>query len=163
MKKCLIIGATLLAVLTGASAGEIGHYNGGVLNIRDTFEPPEPGFYGAVYNYFYRTERLNNGSGDKISSININPGPGPGVNLGLDIDLDMYVLVPAVLWASPYKVLGAKYAAYIAPSFANTSLSASLETARGRGGSVDSSSFGVGDLYVQPLRSGCSGGSHTGI
>ena len=37
---------------------EIGHFNGGVMNMRD-YVMPEPGFYGAMYNYFYTTGQLN--------------------------------------------------------------------------------------------------------
>jgi hypothetical protein len=56
--------------------GEIGHYAGGLVNIRDVIMPPAPGVYAAVYNYYYTTDQLNNANGDKISSVNINPGPG---------------------------------------------------------------------------------------
>ena len=51
-----ILAAALISALalatTVAQAGEIGHYAGGFMNIRDFFLPPEPGFYGAVYNYW---------------------------------------------------------------------------------------------------------------
>jgi hypothetical protein len=33
-----------------AGAGEIGHYAGGLMNIRD-LAVPEPGLYGALYDY----------------------------------------------------------------------------------------------------------------
>lgn len=140
----------LISALIGGRAGEISHFNGGIENIRD-YLVPEPGVYGVVYNYFYTTDRLNDNNGNKVNSVTVNPGPGPGLTLGVDVNVDMYALVPAVIWVTPWKILCAKYGAYIAPSFANTSLGASLDTARGRGGSVDSSSFGVGDLYVQPV------------
>ena len=42
----------------------------------------------------------------------INPRGGPGVTLDVDIDLDVYVLAPALLWVSPWKILGAKYGAF---------------------------------------------------
>jgi len=53
-------------------AAEIGHFNGGLLNIQDYFVP-EPGLYGILYNYFYTTDRLNDRHGDEIHSITINP------------------------------------------------------------------------------------------
>jgi hypothetical protein len=38
-----------LAAAGTARAGEIGHYAGGLMNIRD-LAVPEPGLYGALYN-----------------------------------------------------------------------------------------------------------------
>jgi hypothetical protein len=67
------------------------------------------------------------------------------------MDVKMYVFAPVLMWATPWQFLGAKYAAYIAPTFANSSLDAAVSTALGRGGSISQSTFGVGDLYVQPI------------
>jgi hypothetical protein len=132
------------------SAAEIGHYNGALFNIRDYFVP-EPGVYAALYNYFYTTDRLNDRKGNKVKSVTINPGGGPGVTVGVDVDVDTYVLAPALMWVSNWKLFGAKYGDLIAPTFANASVHAQLSTATGRGGSVDTSGFGVGDLWVQPI------------
>jgi len=147
MKRNLIVSITtttaLLAALT-AQAGDVGHFLGGIYDIRDYFVPAESGVYGGAYNYYYRTERFNNNNGDKV-----NTGP-----LGLttfDFDVKMYALAVPVIWVTPYEILGAKYAAYIAPSFANSSLDANINTALNRGGSIKGSSFGVGDLFAQPL------------
>jgi hypothetical protein len=61
------------------------------------------------------------------------------------------------VWVSDWKFLGAKYAAYLAPSFASSSVGASLSAASGSGRSGGvSSEFGVGDLFVQPLWLGWS-------
>ena len=50
--RTLSLAAMIAAVtVIDARAGEIGHFNGGFLNIRD-YVMPDP-FYGAVYNYFY--------------------------------------------------------------------------------------------------------------
>ncbi len=57
--------AAIMAALTlvlNAHAGEIGHFNGGVMNIRD-YVMPDPGFYTATYNYFHTTGQLNNSNG----------------------------------------------------------------------------------------------------
>jgi hypothetical protein len=154
--KCLttimLLTVAIGAVAFTAHAAEIGHYNGGLLNIRDFFVP-EPGFYGALYNYFYHTGRLNDRYGDEITSITITPRGGRGVTLGVDVSVDLYALAPVLTWVTDLKPLGLplKYAAIIAPSFANSSLGATLSTATGRGGTVDVSSFGVGDLFVQPV------------
>jgi len=147
--------AVLLAAAFSAQAGEIGHFNPGVPNIRD-FAMPEPGFYGVVYNYFYRTGRLNDRNGDEIKSVTIKPGPGPGVTLDVAVNVDVYALAPTFIWVSNWKVLGAKYGAYISPSFANSSVGASLATQSGSGRDAKTSQFDVGDLFVQPLWLGWS-------
>lgn len=145
-----ILAAVSIATATIARAGEIGHFNGGVMDIRDYFMPAEPGIYGVVYNYYYFTTRLNNASGDKISSVNVNTPGGP-VPVNLGINLHMYALIPAIVWSTPCTFLGARYGGYIAPSFANNSLEANLSIANTVGGSINNSSFGVGDLYAQPI------------
>ena len=143
--------ACLLAVAIGtAHAADVGHYEHGLMNIRD-YAVPDPGFYFADYNYYYTTTRLNDGSGNKINSITIKPGPGPGLTLKVNVDVDIYANAPTLIWVTPWKLLGAKYGAYIAPSFANSSLDAGLSTENGRGVNPSTSSFGVGDLFVMPV------------
>lgn len=146
----VILAAVSSAALTVAQAGEIGHFNGGIMDIRDYFLTSDPGIYGVVYNYYYWTTRLNNGDGDKISSVNVNT-PGGTVPVNVGVDLHMYAVIPALVWSTPWTFLGAKYGGYIAPSFANNSLEANLNIANTVGGSFNNSSFGVGDLYVQPI------------
>ena len=91
MKNCLLlIAAASSTAITIAQAGEIGHFNGGVLDIRDYFVPAEPGFYGLVYNYYYFTDRVNNRNGDKISSVDINTPSGP-----VTVERMVWVLVSA--------------------------------------------------------------------
>jgi hypothetical protein len=121
-----------------------------VPNIRD-FAMPEPGFYGVLYNYGYTTDRLNDSGGNHVNSVTIKPGPGPGVTLGVNMDVDVYAVAPTFIWVSPWKILGAKYGAYISPSFGNTSVGASLTTQTGSGRNADDSQFAQGDLFVQPL------------
>ena len=140
-----------LALLTRTTHGaEIGHYVPGLLNIRD-FAMPEPGVYGVLYNYFYTSDRLNDRNGDEITAVTINPLGGPGVTLRVDVDVDVYALAPTLIWVSPWTLFGAKYGAYIAPTFANTSVGASLATESGFGVDAETSQFNVGDLFVQPL------------
>ena len=104
-----------LALSTSTTHGaEIGHYGPGLPNIRD-FVVPAPGVYGVLYNYFYLSDRLNDGDGNEVNSVTINPRRGPGVTLDVDVDLDTYVLAPVFIWVSPWKLLGAKYGAYITP------------------------------------------------
>ena len=146
-----VLGAATLAVSLGtAHAAEIGHFAPGVLGIRD-FAVPEPGLYGVLYNYYYSTDRLNDADGNRVDSVTINPGPGPGVTLDLDVDVDVYAVAPTFIWVSNKKVLGAKFAAYISPSFSDSSVAASLTTASGTGRSAEGSQFDVADMFVQPL------------
>ena len=72
-----VADAAIWAVALNAHAAELGHYNGGLLNIRDYFVPA-PGLYGGLYNYFYTTDRLNDRHGDEITSVTINPRGGRG-------------------------------------------------------------------------------------
>ena len=146
----LLAVALLMAPALRSEAGETSHYNPGIMNIRD-FVVPEPGFYGVLYYYGYTTDQLNDRHGNKINSVTINPGPGPGVTLGVDVNVDLYALAPTFIWVSDWKILGAKYAAYIAPSFANANVSAALSTQTGSGRGIDESHFGVGDLFVEPV------------
>lgn len=140
-----LLAAALVSALAfttvAAQAGEIGHFAPGVANIRD-YTVPEPGFYGAVYDYWYSTTRLNDGSGNKINSVNV--------------DVNIYAVAPMFIWVSDWKVLGAKYAAYIAPSFGSASVDAALDREALDRLGVNASRFGVGDLFVQPLWLGWS-------
>jgi hypothetical protein len=134
-----------------AFAAEIGHFAPGVLGIRDYVMPAEPGFYGMVNTFFYETQRINDRNGDAIDSVTISPGPGPGVTLGLDVDVDLSVIAPAVVWVSDWKLLGARYGAFISPSFANASIGAALSSATGAARNAKIESFHAGDLLVQPI------------
>lgn len=140
----------LLGVSALSRAGEIGHFNGGVMNIRD-YIVPEPGFYGVVYNYFYTTDRINDSNGNKVRSVSI----GPGANVGVDANVDMYALAPTLLWVKDIPALGLRYGALVTPLLVDASLNASLNAAA-RGGNVDGGSLGAGDLFVQPIMLGKS-------
>ena len=141
-----------LALSTSVNAGEISHYNGGFMNIRDFFVPPEPGFYGAVYNYYYTTDRLNGKNGNEMDDVTIAPpGGGPAVTLDLDVDVDIYVVSPTLIWVPDWKPFGARCGILIAPTFANASPEASLSRAESAALGGSGSSWGVGDLLVQPV------------
>jgi hypothetical protein len=144
-----ILAMSLLVAVPAVA--EIGHFVPGLLNMRDYFMPPEAGVYLAAYNYYYKTDRRNDNDGDKIQSLSINPGPGPGISATIDVDIDLYALAIPIIWASEWKVLGARYGALVAPSFANASLEADLSIGRSRGGSADNESFGVADPFVEPI------------
>ena len=149
--RIALVGTAILAAGLDARAAEVGHFNGGVMNIRD-YVVPDPGWYAAVYNYFYETERINDSHGHRVDSVTVNPpGGGPGVTLGVNVDVDMYALAPTLIWVTDIEALGLRYGALITPTFADFNLNAGLSTASERGGSIDAHGVGVGDLFVQPL------------
>lgn len=149
--RAATIALTTFAGAFTSHAGEIGHFNGGVMNIRD-YVVPEPGFYSAAYNYFYTTDRLNDSHGDKVHSVTINPpGGGAGVPVEVDVNVDMYVIAPSLIWVTDVEQLGIKYGALITPVFADANLDAAASAAFGRGGKISAGGFGVGDLFVQPI------------
>jgi len=139
----LLVGVAALARPT--RAGELGHYFPGAFNVRD-YILPDKGLYAAVYGIYYGSNDLRDRSGHEISSI-----PLPGGSADVDTDLDLYSIVPAVLWNSGWKVIGAEYGAYAALPFGGPSLSASLSTPIGFGTDSDTSAFGLQDLFLQPL------------
>lgn len=150
-----LLGTTLLgalaSIITSAEAGEIGHYAGGLMNLRDYFVP-DPGLYGALYNYGYTTDQLNDSHGNEVNSVTIHPPGGGGpVTVGVDVDVNMYVLAPTLIYSVDLDSLGLRYGALITPTFANANLSAALSTATGHGGKAEASNLGVGDMFVQPL------------
>ncbi len=150
-KKLLPAFLIVLTSVATSPAAEIGHYVGGLVNIRDYQQPAAPGFYAALYNYYYQTGRVNDANGNEKSSVTIQPGPGPGLTLDIDPDVDVYALAPALIWVSDWKLLGASYGALILPVFSNTSVGASLSTQLGQGVNADTSQFGIGDWYFQPI------------
>lgn len=154
LRRAMTIGAALLmGTSPTASAGEIGHFNPGVVNVRD-YVMPAPGLYGALYNYVYTSGELTDRHGDARTSVTLprnRPRGRSGLRLQLDVDVDLYAMAPTLMWVSQWSLLGVRYGAYVVPTFANTSLGAALATETGRGINPSTSSVGVGDMYVQPL------------
>jgi hypothetical protein len=146
-----LLAAALVFTAIPAGAGEIGHYAGGLMNLRDYFVP-DPGFYGAIYNYGYTTDQLNDSQGNKVKSVTINPPKGGGpVTVGVDVDVEMYVLAPTLIYSVDLESLDLRYGALITPTFANANLNAALSTVTGHGGKAQASNLGVGDMFVQPV------------
>ncbi|MGR9100519.1 MAG: SphA family protein, partial [Gammaproteobacteria bacterium] len=159
----------LAGMLTGsnqeATAGELGHYQPGMLNIRDFFVP-EPGFYASLYAFKYAADELKNRNGNDVGPLGFT-GPLGTTTLAVDPDIDVNAIAPMFIWVSPWKILGAKYTVAVSPSFADSNLNASLKLARegvfinstvNRSLSVDTG-WGVGDLFVEPVLLGW-GGKH---
>jgi len=68
--SALMILCGLAIIATESRAG--GHFVPGVYSIRD-YVVPDPGFYSALYNYYYKTNQLNDNNGNKIESVSIGP------------------------------------------------------------------------------------------
>lgn len=136
-----VFSMAILVYSNSLIAGELGHYMPGVASIRD-FVVPEPGFYYQQYNLFYTTDTYKDRNGNGVNTIGSNT---------LDVDVDTFAIAPTFIWVSPWKILGATYAAYASPSIVNTSIQAALSTTTNYGVSIDESEWGFGDLYVRPV------------
>lgn len=123
----LVIAVLSAAIVNMARGGEIGRYDDEVVDIR---------------NYFVPVDRISSEMVDAFSGpVNVNVGPR----------VRSYALMPMLVWAAPYEILGTRYTAYVAPFFANNNVAAELSIVSGTGGNWNSSSFAVSDLYMQRL------------
>lgn len=143
----------LLAALTvafDACAGEIGHFNGGVMNLRD-YVMPDSGVYGVLYNYLYTSNQLNNPQGNVIDSVTVKAPGKPAIAAQVNVNLNLYALAPTLAWVTDIESCGIKYGALVTPTFVDANLNASMSAALAVGGEINGGSFGVGDVYVQPV------------
>ena len=151
-----VIALILIGSVQVAESGELGHYMPGVASVRDFVVPSDPGFYYIQYNLFYTTDTYKDHNGDSVDSVSIGP-----VTLKVEADVDAYGIQPTFIWVSPWKLLGARYAAFIGTPVLNTSVQAALSTET-RFGRSDENQWGLGDLYVKPLWLGWNS-KHFGI
>ena len=140
----------MIANLTGVRAGQVSHYNGFVLNIRDYLVPPDFGVYVGLYNIFYTTDEINDTNGNGINSITLQ-GPRGSEKINLSISEDMYAISPILIWVTPWKPLGARMAFGIFPSFPNSNPAVALSRATRAGLSTTISSWGVADPFFAPV------------
>jgi hypothetical protein len=149
----ILMGAITMATV---QAGELGHFGSGAYSIRD-FAVPDPGFYAGIYNYSYSTTRVNDASGNAISSRTLTGPGGASATLNLKVDVSVFAQSPFVMWVAKKKVLGAKFAMQIAPSYSNGSVSGLLSFESRTGQSLSTGQFNIGDTFVQPLWLGWTG------
>jgi hypothetical protein len=142
LAPALLGGTTVMP----AWAGELGHYAPGILNVRDTVMPPK-GLYGAIYSYYFTSSDFRNRNGDEVGSVT---GPG-GRTITLDVDIDAYAIAPALLWNTGWEILGAEYGLFGVVPFGGPSVQVQLASQTGAGIGTDESTFGLQDIYVQPL------------
>jgi hypothetical protein len=151
MRRRLRSVIVLAAITTATAYAQSDHFAPGAFNIRD-FALPEPGLYGAVYNYGYLTDTLKDSEGNKLTSVTVTgPGGRLTATLNVKIKVDLYALSPVLVWVPKTKILEAKYGIMIAPSFANASLGGTLSRTEGAGVNASRGAFNVGDTYVAPL------------
>lgn len=139
-----MIFCCLLHFSSQVSSQELGHYIPGVWDIRNFISPP-PGYYFALYNYFYNSQDLKNQNGNSIQSATIK-----GVSVPLAINVQNYLVAPTFIWAPKRKIMGANYALIVLQPLANPSLQASLQILS-TGLSANQSSWGLSDSYARPL------------
>jgi hypothetical protein len=152
-----VFGVMIFCCAVTASAGELGHYMPGVASIRDFVVPNEPGFYYAQYHLFYSTDDYKDRNGNSVNSVTVGPA-----TLRVEANIDSFGIAPTFIWATPWKFLGATYAAFIQPSLVDISVQAALSTQTRFGRSIDESQFNFGDLYVRPVWLGWNS-KHFGI
>jgi hypothetical protein len=145
-----VLAAVLMLMVASAipaQAAELGHYSPALLGNRD-FIMPEPGLYYLQYVLYYTTDTLKDKNGKSIRSIDVGP-----LEFKVETDVDSYMIVPTLVYATDYEILGARYAVLISQPFGNVSMQAALEsdTIPDFGLEVDESSFGLGDTYIRPL------------
>jgi hypothetical protein len=146
LRLVIVIGA-----ITATTAHAQDHYGPGVANIRD-WTIPDPGLYGALYNYGLLTNSLNNANGNPVNSITITGPNGRSVTLNVGVNLNVYALAPMIIWVPKMdKILGARYGAFVSPSFTNASLNGLVSAENGAGLTARTGQFNAGDIFVQPV------------
>ena len=173
MKKILItviILVLLLNFIQPVFAGG-GHYQPGYVNIRDFVEPPINGFVALIYNPFYWSGEYMADNGKKLQpltagrSVTIKDAITVNVTSAADLNVKIfsYAVNPLLFYFSDLKILGAKYAFGIAPSYnyvyakIGADLSGTLSingkpvASASRQVKVEDSDSGFGDMMVRPL------------
>jgi len=96
------------------SALQVGSYLPGVINVRDWAQPPA-GFFFLDYNIGVYTGAFVDRNGDEVERLEIDLSPiDPdlgSVVLDVDVGGNGYANLPAFVWASKFKLLGARYVA----------------------------------------------------
>lgn len=99
----------------------------------------------ALYTYFYITDTFKDRNGNTVEDVTIQ-----GRTVRLDTQVNLYSIMPAFMWIPKWKVLGARYGAFVGFGPANASLNAHIEGVN-REFDVDAGRWGFGDMLVQPL------------
>lgn len=182
MSKSKIIFLALVALLVTqyAYAGTLGHYYPGVTGMRDIILPPKGG-YVISYNPIYYSNSPRNANGNELSNISKSTSETKHIDayghdipvklsaeLSADIDASMSFATEQLLllWSTGWKVLGADYGMFIAPSIGYVSIEAEVKAhatgtvsigdysktvTKDETVKVKSDMYGFADLLVQPV------------
>ena len=148
----LRIFLTLLLAMPVLQASAQGHYMGSSFNPNDYFAPPS-GFIVPLY-YSYANMNFHNASGSRSDQV-INPVPGDPTTLSIEQNVRTNAFIAMVLYGGRKKVVNADWGFLVLPTANNPTANLALDyysTRTGSGtASISTSSWGLGDLYVQPL------------
>jgi hypothetical protein len=144
----MVIG--LLAAVLGttpqqASAQFLGHNLPGDFGLQSGTQP-DPGLYLALAYVNYESDTLRDRNGNSVS---LDPNTG---QIALNVDdpdsLSVNGYAVGVWKVTDYKLFGGNYGFMIVPAFTDNKLEAPIL------GQVNETSFGLTDLYVQPVNIG---------
>jgi hypothetical protein len=129
-----------------------GHYNGASLNPNDYFTPP-PGIILPVY-YGYANMDFYNADGEKTDQL-INPVPGNPTSLDLEQNVKTNSFIVMLIYGAKTKILNANWGFMFIPTLNNPTANIALDYYTNQAGagnaSFKSNSWGLGDLYLQPV------------
>lgn len=137
------------------SAFQVGSYLPGVINVRDWAQPPA-GFFILDYNIGVFTGKFVDRNGDEVDRLEIDLSPIDPELGTVPVDVDVggngYANLPALVWASKFKLLGARYLAVANLVFASANYQYNLtvpDTEIGVG--AEGSLGGFGDAAFTPF------------
>lgn len=155
MRIKIICGKTLLSLIILLASSNLsgqGHYNGGSFNPNDYFVPASTGWIFSLYYSYSQMDYYNN-SGEKADVIEINQDPPVSVQIGQKVETQS--AIPMIIYFGKNPVLNAKWGILALPMINNPNANIALDFYTGQtlSGSktVNFKSFGLGDLYLQPV------------
>lgn len=129
-----------------------GHYIGGSFNTNDYFVPPSPGWVFTLF-YSYTNTNFYNASGKKADIIQVSQNPP--VNVAMGQQVKTHSIIPLVLYFGKGKILNANWGFLVLPMLNNPNANIALDYYLGQnnigGQDIDIHSFGLGDMYLQPI------------
>lgn len=120
--------AVALIPLSCSLASAFGHYTPGALGLNAATLPP-PGLHWTAYNIYYTADTLHDNSGNELP---------------VNLDLSVFASAHQLTYMTEHKILGADYGFDIVVPLVN------VDVEIGAAG-VDESSFGIGDISIEPL------------
>ncbi len=133
MKKKFLVLVFVLLFARILSAQERGQYIPGLAGLNSGHQAP-PGWLYANYLIWYPTDRFNDRNGDEALT---------------NFDLDLIVDLNVVAYTSKAKLLGATYGFSVGIPISNTAISLPFLA-------NDITTFGLADIYVEPINLGWS-------